>query len=198
MRCDADNANHVVYGEALALLQGDALLNFAYTVLFHACRTENDLAAARYISRAAGADGMLGGQYKDVVLTGCAATAEQVWYVADRKTAALFRAAICGGALLAGREAISELEQAATRLGVAFQIADDLIDCGYGVRSEGKTLGKDFSAGKNSYPAVFGIERSFADLRRNSSEVETADVPEIIRTVARYVAESVDQRANKF
>jgi geranylgeranyl diphosphate synthase type II len=123
---------HVVYGEAHAVLAGDALLTLAFDVLVNAPGADAAAArdAARELSRAGGAFGLVGGQVDDLRFDPTCADAAAIESVHARKTAALFVAAIVGGARLAGADAdsLAQLRRFAERLGVAFQIADDALD----------------------------------------------------------------------
>jgi geranylgeranyl diphosphate synthase type II len=125
---------HVVYGEAHAVLAGDALLTLAFDALLAAPNADAAAVrdAARELARAGGAFGLVGGQVDDLRFDPACADAAAIESVHARKTAALFVAAIVGGARLAGgdTEAVAHLRRFAERVGVAFQIADDALDAG--------------------------------------------------------------------
>lgn len=161
--------NHVVFGENMAILAGDGLLNLAYETMLSAplCAEEpaRALAAVREIALRAGVSGMVAGQTLDVKLEGCAPVEENVRYIHLHKTADLLTAPVTAGLTLAGA---GEAELAAGRafgrnLGVAFQIQDDLLDAEGDAAVLGKSVGKDAAAGKNTWPAVFGVEQSRRD-----------------------------------
>ena len=161
--------NHTVFGEDMALLAGDGLLNYAYETMLAAplCAREpaRALRAIGCIARRAGVRGMIAGQTLDVRLEGAPPTEASVRYIHRHKTADLFIAPMEAGLTLAGA---SEAQLAAGReygesLGVAFQIIDDLLDIGGDERKLGKLTGKDALIGKQTWPAVFGAARARAD-----------------------------------
>ena len=161
---------HVVYGEGVAILAGDALLTHAFVVLGRAggAPAERRLHAVARIAEAAGAAGMVGGQVLDLT-TGdgeptetAAARRAALREVHERKTGALIGAAAVSGAILAGGDAeiITAIERYASHLGLAFQIVDDILDVEGNAAELGKTTGKDAAAGKPTYPALYGLEGS--------------------------------------
>lgn len=157
-------SNHKAFGEATAILAGDALLTDAFGVL---CRcpveAENLLRAAVALALAAGASGMVGGQQLDMAATGGKfMTVEELRSMHAMKTGALLRASCLCGALLAGADtavcdAVSEY---GSSLGVAFQIADDILDVVADTETLGKPAGSDAAQGKQTYPALLGLEES--------------------------------------
>ncbi len=162
---------HVVYGEGIAILAGDALLTEAFRVLARGSgsdtgdRRSRRLRTLERIAAAAGAEGMVGGQAIDLAATGTAMSAfdaESLRAMHERKTGALIRAAAVAGAFMGGSSdaAADAVDRYATHLGLAFQIVDDILDV-EGAREEiGKTAGKDAVAGKPTYPALFGLVES--------------------------------------
>ncbi len=193
---------HVVYGEAVAILAGDALLTEAFRVL--ARGSESDPASLRarrlrtleYIAAAAGPEGMVGGQVMDVSSTGTTSAVfdtERLRATHERKTGALIRAAAVAGALMGGSShpVADAVDRYATHLGLAFQIVDDILDI-EGVQEDlGKTAGKDADAGKPTYPAMFGLEesrhlaaRSIADAK---AELRTAGIGGRLFEIADWV-----------
>ena len=156
--------NHVVYGEAVAILAGDALLTHAFEVMA-ASAHPRALAALREMAAAAGVGGMLRGQTLDVTLEGSAPDQALVEDIHRGKTAALLTAPITAGLILAGA---SENQVEAGRkygfhLGMAFQIVDDLLDIEGDPALMGKTLGKDQEEGKLTWPSCVGVERARQD-----------------------------------
>jgi len=156
--------NHKVYGEAMALLAGDALLNRAYEVMARFCIANNDnhfLKAMSKIAEYAGIEGMIGGQVMDIVLEGKVAVPAEMEFVYTNKTAKLFMAAFGCGALAAGKddETVSKMEQIGKQLGIAFQIKDDLLDMS-GSETFGKPVGSDKKNKKCTYVSAFGIENA--------------------------------------
>ena len=156
--------NHVVYGEAVAILAGDGLLTHAVEVMA-ASGHPRALEALGEIVRAAGVQGMLAGQTLDVTLEGTRPSMEMVQKIHAGKTAALLTAPITAGLLLAGadREQVEAGRAYGYHLGMAFQIVDDLLDLEGDPALMGKTLGKDLEEGKITWPACVGIDRARED-----------------------------------
>jgi geranylgeranyl diphosphate synthase type II len=160
--------NHIVHGEAMAILAGDGLLTEAFALL--AAEPRDARLAARKIrtiqtiATAAGACGMVGGQAIDLLAVGSAASfdAQSLQDMHARKTGALIRASAVAGAIMGGGtdEAIRAVEEYGRQLGLAFQIIDDILDVEGDAADLGKTAGKDARAGKPTYPAIFGLEAS--------------------------------------
>jgi geranylgeranyl diphosphate synthase, type II len=161
---------HVAFDEALALLAGDALLTEAFAVLgrfpegerFAGRRAE----ACRMVAEAVGSRGMVGGQVEDLEATGAAPDGVRLERIHGAKTGALIGAAVELGPLLAGtddarRQAFGRFGR---RLGLLFQIADDILDVTGTAASLGKSPGKDAAAGKLTYPAVWGLEAARKEL----------------------------------
>lgn len=161
--------NHLVYGENMAILAGDGLLNLAYETMLSAplCETEpaNALRAAKEIACRSGVRGMIAGQTLDVKLEGSEPSRENVRYIHLHKTADLLTAPVVAGLILAG--ASEEQLEAGRRygqgIGLAFQIIDDLLDIQGDVQRLGKEPGMDAQRGKLTWPAVCGIEQSRKD-----------------------------------
>ncbi|NLY56275.1 MAG: polyprenyl synthetase family protein [Firmicutes bacterium] len=160
-------ANHLVYGEAMALLAGDALLTEAFRILagldaeyFGPARI---VAAIGKLALAAGSLGMVGGQVDDLANVGHLDLAE-LDSINDRKTGALITAALGIGAVLSGatEEQVAALERYGAKIGRAFQITDDILDEIGDSGLTGKPNGSDKSAGKRTYPAIIGIEQAQA------------------------------------
>ncbi len=168
---------HVVHGEGMAILGGDALLTEAFAMLARGVAAPDPGAAARTlrviarIADAAGPLGMAGGQAIDLHLGGQggphapAVAAPDLGVLRDmhaRKTGALIRAAAtCGAIIVGGSDAVVQgLDEYAAELGLAFQIVDDILDVEGDAAALGKTAGKDAAAGKLTYPALVGLEPS--------------------------------------
>ena len=158
--------NHKVFGEAIAILAGDALLTLAFRLLGNSGAAGADAQRLREVfievADAAGSAGMVGGQVADIECEGKPADAAMVDYIHTHKTAALIRASIRSGAILAGAtpEELKALGLAGDDLGLAFQIMDDILDITATSEELGKTAGKDQAQQKATYPAVHGIETS--------------------------------------
>lgn len=161
--------NHLVYGENMAILAGDGLLNLAYETMLSAplCEREpaNALRAAREIARRAGVSGMIAGQTLDVKLEGSEPNRDNVRYIHFHKTADLLTAPVVAGLMLAGatEEQLEAGRQYGQGIGLAFQIVDDLLDIQGDVHKLGKETGMDEQRGKLTWPAVCGVEQSRSD-----------------------------------
>jgi geranylgeranyl diphosphate synthase type II len=168
---------HVVYGEGMAILAGDGLHAEAFGLLARLPHSDAPGVAARQlrtlavVADAAGTAGMVGGQAIDLESVAPRAgdrgatpplTADGLREMHARKTGALIRASVVAGAVMAGadRSLIDTLARYATEIGLAFQIVDDILDVSGAAAILGKTAGKDAAAGKPTYPAFFGLERS--------------------------------------
>jgi len=161
--------NHKVYGEAVAILAGDALLTHALGLVAVNCAAggtplEVFPRVLAEITQAAGSGGMIGGQVVDVQSEGRPVSAETLEYIHTHKTGALIRAALRSGALLAGaaEPALAALTEYGERLGLAFQIVDDVLDIEGSLESLGKRAGSDRRKQKATYPALHGLEASKA------------------------------------
>ncbi|MGH7840879.1 MAG: polyprenyl synthetase family protein [Candidatus Binataceae bacterium] len=156
--------NHKVYGEAIATLAGDGLLTDAFRVVAggNGASPELVLAAIAELAEAAGSEGMVGGQSIDLLGEGRALSAPELEDLHGKKTGALFVAAVCGGARLGGADAaeLGKLREYARALGLAFQVADDLLDVEATAEEVGKRTGKDEARGKATYPSVLGVAHS--------------------------------------
>lgn len=161
---------HKVFGEALAILAGDALQTRAYEVLACLlCSTEARVHIVEEIAHATGTiDGMIGGQVVDLEAEHRKADLATLEYIHRSKTAALITASVVSGGLYAGAndDAVSKLRHFGQAIGLAFQIVDDVLDVTQTSEQLGKTAGKDSAAEKATYPALFGVEESLkkADL----------------------------------
>ncbi len=163
---------HVVYGEALAILAGDALLTEAFRVAADGARQAGidparALGVIATVAAAAGAAGMVGGQVADLEAEGVVADRATVESIHRRKTAALIAAAVDAGAVAGGadgdrRAALAEYGRA---LGLAFQIADDILDATAPTAVTGKRVGGDAEHGKATFPGVLGLDGARAAAR---------------------------------
>ena len=163
---------HKVYGEALAVLVGDALLTLSMEAV-----ASGGVEAVRTLARAAGSTGMVGGQAVDLQSEGLeGATQEQVTWIHTHKTAALISASLLVGARAGGGETstLEALEEYGGLVGLAFQVADDCLDITGTEESLGKRPGQDIAAQKMTFPAVMGLSASreaAADLARRAGEL---------------------------
>ncbi|MCX7513653.1 polyprenyl synthetase family protein [Frateuria sp. STR12] len=157
---------HVVYGEAMAILAGDALQALAFEILAHDPHAGNDPARAlqmlRVLGRACGAEGMAGGQALDLAAVGRKLTLDELEHMHACKTGALIRTAVHLGALAAGADAaaIEALDRYAAAVGLAFQVRDDVLDVEGESAVIGKTAGKDAAADKPTFSSIIGLEAS--------------------------------------
>ena len=170
--------SHIVYGEAIAILAGDALLTHAFEIMAQSGHPRT-LAALREMARGAGIGGMLAGQALDITLEGSAPDKQMVEAIHRGKTAALLTAPVTAGLILAG--ATPQQVEAGRRygyhLGMAFQIVDDLLDLEGDPALMGKTLGKDTREGKVTWPACAGIEQARTDAARHTRQAVEALAP---------------------
>ena len=191
--------NHKVYGEAMALLAGDALLALAFQWIAENVATvpsERVLPTLRLVAEASGTWGMVGGQVVDMESQGREITPDTLRYIHAHKTGALLTASVLAGALLAGATPQqSELFRAyGEHIGLAFQIADDILDITGDQSKLGKPIGSDEERDKATYPKLFGLDES---RRRAHAEVEAAlytlqsfdAKAEPLRAIARYIVE---------
>jgi geranylgeranyl diphosphate synthase type II len=155
---------HKVFGEAIAILAGDALQTQAYEVLARVqCPPEARARIIEEIARGTGTvDGMIGGQVVDLEAEHTKPDLKMLEYIHRSKTAALITASVVSGGLYAGGDddAICKLRTFGQSIGLAFQIVDDVLDVTQTSEQLGKTAGKDMAAEKVTYPALFGIEES--------------------------------------
>jgi len=158
--------NHKVFGEAIAILAGDALLTLAFETLAKSpLESERRVRVIAEIASAAGTvNGMVGGQVADVEAEGKLVSAAALEYIHRSKTAALIRASIVAGAIAGGAADadVERLRRFGDNIGWAFQVVDDLLDVEESSAALGKTAGKDQAQKKATYPALYGIEKSRA------------------------------------
>jgi geranylgeranyl diphosphate synthase type II len=159
--------SHRVFGEAMAILAGDALLTEAFHLmsrpeLMAGVPTRRRLRAICEVARAAGSLGMIGGQTMDMACEGKKVNPRLLEYIHTHKTGALLTAAVTTGAILGGASArqYRALQGYGEKMGLAFQVVDDLLDLQGEPRKLGKAARKDQSRGKATYPALYGIAES--------------------------------------
>jgi len=160
---------HVVYGEAMGILAGDALLTEAFAWLatpVEGIDASRQLRAVGIVARAVDSTGMIGGQVADLEATGKKPTREALEFIHRNKTGKLITASVLlGGTLGGATEAqLAALEHYGVALGLAFQIVDDLLDQEESSATLGKTAGKDVAQGKLTYPALMGVDAARAEL----------------------------------
>ena len=193
--------NHKVFGEPIALLAGDGLLTDAFNLMTSEHISDKVspqilLRAISLISRSAGYDGMVGGQAVDIQWEGKKADLPVVKFMHTHKTGALITASVVSGAILGGADEsqIKAITSYGEKIGLAFQISDDILDIEGDSKTMGKQAGADEQKGKMTYPAVLGLNES---KRIQSELVQTAvqDLQEFgsraepLRQIARYIIE---------
>ncbi len=156
--------NHKVFGEAMAVLAGDALLNYAFEIMLKNSTVSPNMTigAMSEIAAASGTQGMIGGQVIDIESEGKTIDAVTLMTMHLHKTAALIMAAAKVGALLGGggREALDSMEEFARYLGIAFQIKDDILDVTGSEEMLGKKTGVDRTLEKSTFISIYGLEAS--------------------------------------
>jgi len=189
---------HKVFGEAIAILAGDALQTQAYEVLARLnCPPAATVEIIRLIAQATGTvDGMIGGQVQDLEAEHQKPTAALVDAIHRAKTGALIRVSVVAGGIFAGAtpDQVKQLDIFGRKAGLAFQIVDDILDVTQDSAQLGKTAGKDLTSDKATWPAVFGLEQSQQDAGRLVTEAFAAIDPlgpraEGLKAVARYLVE---------
>src|ERR1700683_3219376 len=189
---------HKVFGEAIAILAGDALQTQAYESLSRLrCPAEARVRIIEEIARGTGTvDGMIGGQVVDLEAEHTKPDLQMLEYIHRSKTAALITASVVSGGLYAGAdgEMVEKLRSFGKSIGLAFQIVDDVLDVTQTSEQLGKTAGKDTAAEKATYPALFGIEESLrqADVLVDQACTqlnEYGPAASTLKDIARYLVE---------
>jgi|HubBroStandDraft_1064217.scaffolds.fasta_scaffold53271_2 geranylgeranyl diphosphate synthase type II len=190
--------SHVVFGEAIAILAGDALQTLAYQTLAGLrCPAPATVEIVRLIAEATGTvEGMIGGQVLDLEAEHSRPTAESVDAIHRAKTGALIRVSLVTGGVYAGgdRDDVRRLTEFGRKAGLAFQIVDDVLDVTQDSEQLGKTAGKDLTSDKATWPSVFGIDASRTHAAKLIDEAFAELAPygtasEGLKAVARYLVE---------
>jgi farnesyl diphosphate synthase len=190
---------HIVFGEAMAILAGDALQALAFELLAHDIEAGVSPARCvemlRVLGRACGAEGMAGGQALDLAAVGRKLSLTELEHMHAWKTGALIRASVRLGALAAGADddALTALDRYAHAVGLAFQVRDDILDVEGESTVLGKTVGKDAAADKPTFPSIIGMDASRAHLARLTADALDAIAPlgergALLEELARYAA----------
>lgn len=194
--------NHVVFGEGMAVLAGDALLTEAFVLLSDARFRPDSISDSQVlqviqeISFAAGQEGMVGGQAQDLLSEDAEPDADTLAFIHAHKTGALLRASVVSGGILGGADvdALESLRQYGQNIGVAFQVVDDILDIVGETEVIGKPVGSDESNKKMTWPKLYGLEQS----RLKAAELIAAAIDAIsgfdekaepLRAIARYLGE---------
>ncbi|HKR64348.1 MAG TPA: farnesyl diphosphate synthase [Thermoanaerobaculia bacterium] len=201
---------HVVYGEAMGVLVGDALLTEAFAWLARpvaGVAAERQLRAIAEVARAIDSTGMIGGQVADIVAENAQAQSgdadallRELEFIHRNKTGKLFTASVLLGGLLGGgsEEQLGALRGYADALGLAFQIVDDLLDITETSATLGKTAGKDVAQGKLTWPALLGAEHARAEVLRLEQEaLRNADIiagPNTLANTLTHIARFICER----
>ena len=158
--------NHKVYGEAMAILAGDGLLNYAYEVMLSNSlnkeNPENYIKAINEISKSAGIYGMIGGQVVDVKSENTSISKEKLDYIHLNKTGAIIIGCMRAGAIIgnASHDELEKITKYAKNIGLSFQIVDDILDIIGDQAKLGKNVGSDIENNKSTYPSLIGLEES--------------------------------------
>lgn len=188
--------NHKVYGEAIAILAGDALLTLAFEILASAPPTKRYLVAEqiRELAQASGSRALIAGQVADLEAEGKKITPKELRFIHNAKTAALLTSSIRLGAMSANANntQLAALTTFAQNLGLAFQVIDDILDVTQTSAKLGKSAGKDITAQKATYPSVLGLEKSRKEAHRltnlSLTALETFGVQaDRLRALANYL-----------
>lgn len=160
--------NHIVYGEGMATLAGDALLNMAYEVMALECLenySKSKLIAMKEIATASGIKGMIAGQVADIIAENKVINNEELLYIHTHKTGSLIKSAMYVGAVLGGasHEVAIKIKSAGELIGLAFQIKDDLLDIQSSTEILGKPVKSDTKNKKATYVTLHGLEKSQQD-----------------------------------
>ena len=173
--------SHKVFGEGIAVLAGDALLTIAFEILAETKPTPRHSLQDFFLelTSAAGSSSLIGGQVADIEAENKLSTPQDLLFIHRRKTAAMISASLRIGAMTADAPCkdVRALGKFGESLGLAFQIMDDILDVTQSTETLGKSAGKDLTAGKTTYPAVFGLEKSRKEAARLTKAARKALEP---------------------
>jgi geranylgeranyl diphosphate synthase type II len=196
--------NHMVYGQALAILAGDALLNEALELLMKNAldardKMKNALAAAYIVANAAGKDGMIAGQVIDMESEGKTIEAETLKRMHRKKTGALLKASVLAPAVYASApdQILNALTEYADSIGIAFQIKDDILDVESSTEALGKSVGSDARNHKTTYVSLFGLEKAKMLLHEVTQNAVSTLLPFgekawFLKETAQYIASRIN------
>ncbi len=173
---------HKIFGEDIAILTGDALFAEAFNIIlkYQDAEDKKKLEVLSEISESSGALGMVAGQIVDVYFTGKEITKQKLIYMHNNKTGKLITASVRCGAIISGvsQDYLERFTKYSQNIGLAFQITDDILDIVSSSNIIGKTAGKDLIQNKNTFPSMYGIEKS-----RKIAEEEVEQAIEIIKSM---------------
>ncbi|WP_338035467.1 polyprenyl synthetase family protein [Halalkalibacter alkaliphilus] len=192
--------NHKIFGEALAILAGDALLTYSFELVAQIknqdVTAEQKLLLIQEIAKAAGPEGMVGGQVADMEGENKSLTLEELIYIHHHKTGDLLTASIVAGAIIAGaaEDDIANLRMFAKELGLMFQIKDDILDVEGDPETIGKPIGSDDGNNKSTYPNLLGLEGAKKMLNEHMTQAKEYLYRvnmnhQLLLTLTNYVAE---------
>ena len=167
--------NHVVFGEAMAILAGDGLLNMAYELMSSACAENVEMKyiyAMKEIAEAAGSRGMVGGQVVDIVSEGAEMHEDVLDYIHNHKTASMISASLAAGAMLGGADEkdVEKFRRVGKLIGFAFQVKDDILDYTGDENTVGKSLGSDERNKKMTYVSIHGLDKAVVDFEKDMKD----------------------------
>lgn len=190
--------SHKQFGEAIAILAGDALLNKAFEVVsqYDGKNTDRAMKAMNILAVSSGTEGMIGGQIVDMQSEGREITLDELRYLHLNKTGAIIRSACVIGAVMSGADsdAIEAVDEFSKNLGIAFQIQDDILDV-TGTEAElGKPIGSDAEEGKNTYVSLLGLQKSEQMAEEYSQKAKNAldvfgEKAEMLRQLTDYLTD---------
>lgn len=191
--------SHKVYGEDIAILAGDGLLNTAFEIMFEdAVTNPQGIKAGYLISKYAGINGMIGGQVVDVISEGKEISKETLSFIHENKTSALFRASLSAGASISGcgDDVVNKFDQIGYNIGMAFQIKDDILDISSNSETLGKPVKSDLKNNKNTYVSMFGLEKAYKDSEKFGEDAlrlisETCGVNNSLYELAEFLTKRV-------
>ena len=169
--------NHKIFGEAMAILAGDGLLNYAYEIIFNEIIksgiNSNYVYAGEIIARCAGIKGMIGGQVIDVENEGKNIDINKLYEMHRKKTGALIEAACTLGCCISNKiEKMDNINEYSKNLGIAFQIVDDILDCTGNSEELGKNIGSDIANNKSTFVSVLGLNKSIELAKEYTEKAE--------------------------
>ncbi|MGD9581143.1 MAG: polyprenyl synthetase family protein [Vampirovibrionia bacterium] len=195
-------STHKQFGEAMAVLAGDALIPYAYDVFLKhtpdSVSSDTKLKIVKEFSETIGPKGLVAGQVIDVETEGKLIDKETLKYIHDNKSGALYRFAIRSGAILAecSERELALITEFAEAIGLAFQISDDILDITATKDTLGKTPGKDQASGKNTYPLIYGFDNAVNELNRlcdlSINILKDNDIKsDVLSEIAQYIADRI-------